>query len=109
MSSYDYTVIVRGNDWSEEYGWADEHYHVCDIPMGSIEEAILYLLYITKEQALEWERESECNGLDVLVLADEVNEDGASTHGFNIANIVAECEWIGDGRNGVWVGFDRIA
>lgn len=106
MGTYEYTVSVSGNDWDEECGWHDEHYHVCDIPMGSIEEAILYLLYITKEQALEWERESECNGLDVLVFADEVDENGTPTHGFNI---VAECEWIGDGRNGVWVGFDRIA
>ena len=106
MSAYDYTIEVRGNDWSAEEGWSDEHYHVCDIPMDSPEEAILHLLAITKEQALEWERESGCNGLDIVVFADEVNEDGVHTYEFNI---VAECEWIGDGRNGVWVGFDRIA
>lgn len=102
----DYTVVVQGNDWSAEEGWAAEHYHVCDIPMDSEEEAILFLLGITKEQALEWERESECNGLDVCVFADEVDENGVHAYGFNI---VASCEWIGDGRNGVWVGFDRIA
>lgn len=106
VAEYDYTIEVRGNDWSAEEGWAPEHYHICEIPMDGMNEAILYLLNITKEQALEWERKSRCNGVDILVFADEVDENGVYTLEFNV---VAECEWIGDGRNGVWVGFDRIA
>lgn len=97
---YDYTVVVQGNDWDEDNGWHDEHYHVCDIPMDGEKEAIEYLHSITKEQALEWERQSKCNGLDIVVFADEINEYGVPTYE---VSIVAECEWIGDKLNGIWV------
>lgn len=98
--TYDYTIAVHGNDFIDGE-WADEHYHVCDIPVDSKEKAIRYLRGITKEQALEWERESECNALDIIVFADEVDEYGFYTLMFNI---VATCEWIGDGLNGIWLG-----
>lgn len=104
MAGYDYTVVVQGNDFVDGE-WADEHYHVCDISMGSEEEAVEYLLSITKEQALAWEHESGCNALDIVAFADKFDENGAYTFEFNI---IAECEWVGDQLNGIWHDSERI-
>lgn len=100
MAEYDYCVTVTGDNFIDGE-WAYEHELVCDIPMDSESEAVEYLLSITKEQALEWERESGRNGLDIVVYADEVDESGVYTFEFHVA---ATCEWIGDKLNGVWLG-----
>ena len=50
---------------------------------------------ITAEQALEWERQTECNGLDIVIFADPtadwVYELAFRELGF--------AEWIGDKLN----------
>ena len=98
MTETVYTIVVQGNDWYEDTKeWADEHYHVCDIPADSIEDAIEQLKAITPEQAVAWEDVSECNALDIVVLADRI-ENGE----YKSFDLVAECEWIGDQLNGIW-------
>ena len=94
--AWDYTVAIMGQDYDPEYGWADEHYHVEDVPCDSYEDAVAFCDAITTEQVLKWERETDCNGLDVVIFADEVLDNG--TCGFEF-RIVDEYEWIGSNRN----------
>lgn len=93
---YEYTVVIQGNDFIPDYGWADEHYHLDDALFDTLEEAREFVRSITPEQALEWERMTDCNGLDVVIFADPVLPDGTYELGFEI---VGECEWIGDKLN----------
>lgn len=94
--TYDYTVTIQGNDYDPDYGWADEHYHLKDVPCDSYEEACEFLRSITPEQALEWEHQTMCNALDIVIFADPVLPCGTYELDFQI---VGECEWIGDKRN----------
>lgn len=95
--TYDYTVAIQGNDYDfEDDSWYGEHYHLKDVPCDSYEEACEYLRSITPEQALEWERQTKCNGLDITIFADPVLPDGTYELDFSI---VGECEWIGDKCN----------
>lgn len=94
--TYDYTVAIHGNDYDPEYGWSDEHYHLKDVACDSYEEACEFLRNITQEQAIEWERQTKCNALDILIFADPVLPDGTYEIDFKI---VGECEWIGDKCN----------
>lgn len=96
--TYGYTVSIQGNDYEPDYGWSDEHYHLKDVPFDSYEEACEFLRSITPEQALDWERQTECNGLDIIILVDFILPDGTHdySHGFTM---IGECEWIGDKCN----------
>jgi len=95
--TYDYMVVIQGNDYDFEYDcWEDEHYHLKDVLCDSYEEACEFLRSITPEQALEWERQTECNGLDIIIIADTVLPDGTDELDFIV---VGECEWIGDKCN----------
>lgn len=98
--TYVYTVEVMGCDFIDGE-WSDEHEFVCDIQFDTEKEAVDFLFGITKEQALEWEQESRCNALDIIVLEDPVMPDVTQVYEINI---VATCEWIGDGLNGIWLG-----
>ena len=89
---WDYTVVIQGQDY-EDGQWGDEHYHVEDVGCGSLGEAISFVESVTPEQALEWERRSGCNGLDICVFADEVEEDGTYSLEFEV---VTESNWVGD-------------
>lgn len=93
---YDYTVSINGQDYDPEYGWADEHWHLEEVPCDSFEDAVAYCDSITSKQVFEWERRSRCNGLDVIIYEDEVFDDGTYTMEFRI---VGEYEWIGATRN----------
>ena len=94
-TTYEYNVMISGNDYIPDYGWADEHYHLKDECFDTYEEACEFVRGITKEQALEWERETGCNGLDIVIFADPLidwmYELSFETLGF--------CEWIGDKLN----------
>ena len=102
--TYVYTVEVMGCDFIDSE-WSDEHEFVCDIHFDTEKEAVDFLFGITKEQALEWERRSRCNGLDVVIFADPVMDDGTYELGFHV---VGEYEWIGADRNlrDVWKAAD---
>lgn len=100
MAIYEYSVHVMGDCYING-NWAYDFFHLCDIPMGSESEAVEYLLGITKEQALEWERNSESNGLYIVAYADEINP---FTGCCGDSYYVATCEWIDDKLNGVWLG-----
>lgn len=91
-----YEVEVSGNDYDPEYGWSDEHYWVMVAKYDSYEDAVALCESITVEQAFEWELETGCNGLDVVVFEYEVTNDGTRMAGFPV---VAEYEWIGPNRN----------
>lgn len=96
---YEFTVQINGNDYDPDYGWADEHYTLKEETFDTYEEACEFLRGITPEQALEWERETDCNGLDVVIWKDELV--GSSIVGWNYGDsaIVGESEWIGDKCN----------
>lgn len=99
--TYDYMVAIQGNDYDFEYDcWEDEHYHLKDVLCDSYEEACEFLRSITPEQALEWERQTKCNGLDITIFADPVLPDGTYELAFTV---VGECEWIGDKCNRIEV------
>jgi hypothetical protein len=93
--TYDYTVVIQGNDYDPDYGWADEHYHLKDESFDTYEEACEFVRGITPEQALEWERETECNGLDIVIFADPLI-DWMYELSFEALGF---CEWIGDKLN----------
>lgn len=93
---YKYTVSIMGQDYDPEYGWADEARHIMEVPCDSYEDAIAFCDAITTEQVLEWERESDCNGLDAVIYSYEFDDNGVYTYSF-IA--IGEYEWIGPNRN----------
>ena len=103
--TYDFTVAIQGQDYDPVYGWGGEHYHLEDVPCDSYEDAVAYCDAITTDQVLEWERRSRCNGLDVVIFADPVMDDGTYELGFHV---VGEYEWIGADRNlrDVWKAAD---
>lgn len=93
--TYDYTVAIQGNDFIPDYGWADERYPLKEESFGTYEEACEFVRSITPEQALEWERETDCNGLDIVIFADPVI-DWMYELSFKELGC---CEWIGDKCN----------
>ena len=92
---YEYDVVIQGNDWDADYGWHDEHYLIEQECFDNIEEAQEFVRGITVEQALAWEDESNCNGLDVIIIAYPIPDGGYECDWM----IVGECEWIGDKLN----------
>lgn len=98
--SYDYTVQINGCDFDfDEKCWFDEHHTVTEFVFDTLEEAQKFVRSITAEQALEWERQSDCNGLDVLIYKDEVLEGG----NYDDFEIVGEREFVGGNENGTWL------
>ena len=97
--TYDYTVQINGCDFDfEDKCWCDEHYTLKEIVFDTLEQAQEFVRSITAEQALEWERETNCNGLDVLIFKDEVLEGG----NYDDFEIVGEREFVGGEENGTW-------
>ena len=98
--TYDYTVQINGCDFDfESKCWYDEHYTLKEVVFDTLEEAQEFVRNITARQALEWERKSKCNGLDVLIYEDEVLEGG----NYDDFRIIGEREFVGEQENGLWL------
>ena len=98
--TYDYTVQINGCDFDfESECWYDEHYTLKEVVFDTLEEAQEFVRNITARQALEWERKSKCNGLDVLIYEDEVLEGG----NYDDFRIIGEREFVGEQENGLWL------
>ena len=99
-----YTVQIAGSNFDFEYKeWDDELYTVEEHEFDTLEEAQEYVREITTEQVVEWEKQADCNGLDVVIWEDEwvqVSEVGWHDNGFSV---VGEKEWVGDKVNGEWM------
>lgn len=92
---YTYSVMISGNDYDPDYGWADEHYVLKTEGFDTYREACEFVRSITAEQALEWERQTECNGLDIVIFADP-----AADWVYELASKeLGYAEWIGDKLN----------
>ena len=89
---WDYTVVVQGKNYAGGE-WAEGTEHIKDVAADTLGEAVGFLESVTPEMALEWERSSGCNGLDVSVFADEVDDNNVYTMEFVV---VAESFWVGD-------------
>lgn len=101
--AYDYTVQINGCDFDfDEECWYDEHYTVKEVVFDTLEEAQEFVRGITAKQALEWERETKCNGLDVVIWKDELNGNQLGWH-YGDSIVVGEREFIGDKENGTWL------
>jgi len=100
MTSYDYDVTIMGHDY-EDGEWASDQVPIrvgfgedLGYAASSYDDAVAFVLGITEEQALEWERMSGCNGLDIVIYKEE-HVDGQYTGNFDV---VGQYSWIGTTR-----------
>lgn len=101
---YEYTVQINGCDFDfEDMCWCDEHYTVKEAVFDTLDEAKDFVNSITPEQVIEYERQTECNGLDVVIWKDElVGIDNVGWH-YGDSTVVGEKEFVGHQVNGDWV------
>lgn len=69
-----------------------------ELVFDTFEQAQEFVRSITAKQAREWERETKCNGLRVLIFKDEVLEGG----NYDDFEIVGEREFVGGEDSGTW-------
>lgn len=98
--NYVYTVSISGQDWDSEYGWEGDTFLVGEEPeFGTYEEACEYVHSITTEQVAEWEKQTRCNGVSLLIYRDEFKNGMAELE----FKVVGCAEWIGTDCNGMWL------
>lgn len=91
--TYDYTVQISGCDFVfEDNGyWYDSQRTLKEVIFDTFEQAQEFVSNITAKQAREWERETKCNGLRVIIFKDAVLEGG----NYDDFEIVGEREFVG--------------
>ncbi len=105
---YDYTVQINGCDLIEEgdeFFWSDWHLTIGERIFDSEEQAREFIKSVTPQMLVDWEKQSKCNSIEIIVYKDEVLEGG----NYDDFSIVGSAEWAGTTLNGVWWHDERIA
>lgn len=93
-----YTVEISGIDWFEDPDtgngyWGEEHY-VCEtFEFDTYEEAKGFVLDMTEEQVIAYEKNEHCNSLDVCIYKRiAISEYGEEW------NLEGDAAWIGNNK-----------
>lgn len=91
--TYDYTVQINGCDFvfEDNCWWYDSQCILKEVIFDTFEQAHEFVSNITAKQAREWERQTKCNGLRVIIFRDTVLEGG----NYDDFEIVGEREFVG--------------